>query len=416
MKNILIVEDDPLVADVYSQKLRQEGFLVDVATDGRAGWERFHNRRVDLVLLDLLLPEIDGVKLLKQIRTKCSPRALPVLVFTNAYLGGAVQQAWEAGANQVIPKVGVTPGLVVQMVKNALEDPPPSAVPTTKTSGTSRAQIPHLEVRKKFLESSSPRIFAALWRPLKQLVRQGYHPDNQTCFRALFRVVRPLTASAAIAGLEGIAQMSAVLEALLKDLCDAPERLSPSVVLTIAQAIDTLRLLFTYPDGGSAKSPSAARILVVDDDEFARLAITRALALANLKATCVDGPVRALKRRTGKRFDLIILDIELPDASGFELCTRFRAMPAFQETPIIFLSMRKDLKDRTESALRGGDDYITKPFLYMELATKALSFVISSPLKSAHAVKGSNGRGIEAAFSRRDLNSLKQSILGSYDE
>lgn len=411
MKSILVVEDDPLVADVYSQKLRQEGFLVDVAVDGKAGWERFQNRRVDLVLLDLLLPELSGVDLLKQIRTKCSPRTLPVLVFTNAYLGGAVQQAWEAGANQVIPKVGVTPNLVAQMVRNALEDPPPAAVPPGKTRNKVEFDP---EVRKKFL-NSTPRVFAALWRPLKQLVRQGYHPDNQKCFRELFRVIRPLTATAAIAGLDGISQMSAALEALLKELCDAPERLSPSVVLTIAQAIDTLKLLFTYPDGGSAKNPSAARILVVDDDEFARVAITRALALTNLKAICADSPVRALKRRTGKRFDLIILDIEMPDASGFDLCSRFREMPAYRDTPIIFLSMRKELKDRTESALRGGDDYITKPFMYMELATKALSFVIGGPLKSAHATKGPNGNSAEPAFSRRDLNSLKQAILGSYD-
>jgi DNA-binding response OmpR family regulator len=411
MKSILIVEDDPLVADVYSQKLREEGFLVDVAADGKAGLERFHNRRVDLVLLDLLLPEIDGVKVLKQIRTTCSPRTLPVLVFTNAYLGGAVQQAWEAGANQVIPKAGVTPNLMVQMVKNALEDPPPSAVPVTKTR--SKVQFDPA-VRKKFL-ASSPKIFTALWRPLKQLACQGYHPDNQTCFREIFRVVRPLTATAAIAGLDGIAQMSAALEALLKDLCDEPERLSPSVMLTIAQAIDTLMLLFVYSDGGSAKNPSAARILVVDDDEFARQAVSRALSLVNLKAICVDTPLRALKRRTGKRFDLIILDIEMPDASGFDLCTRFRAMPAYRDTPIIFLSMRKDLKDRTESALRGGDDYITKPFLYQELATKALSFVIGGPLRRVHATKVSDGNNIEPAFSRRDLNSLKQTILGSYD-
>jgi len=72
-------------------------------------------------------------------------------------------------------------------------------------------------------------------------------------------------------------------------------------------------------------------------------------------------------------------------------------MPAYRDTPIIFLSMRKDLKDRTESALRGGNDYITKPFLYMELATKALSFVIGGPVKSAHATTEPNGNGGEPA-------------------
>src|SRR5258706_1546563 len=74
MKSILIVEDDRLVADVYSRKLRDEGFLVDVAADGKAGLEMFRNRKVDLMLLDLLLPEIDGVEVLKQVRTTCSPR------------------------------------------------------------------------------------------------------------------------------------------------------------------------------------------------------------------------------------------------------------------------------------------------------------------------------------------------------
>jgi len=411
MKNILIVEDDSLVADVYSRKLREQGFAVNVAADGRAGWEMFHDRKVDLVLLDLLLPQINGVELLKQIRSEVGPQELPVLVFTNAYLGGVVQQAWEAGANQVIPKAGIRSSLVIQMVKNALASPPP---PATLPTQTGRKIEFDPAVRKQLLDSFS-KTLDALWRPLKQLAAQGYHPDNQTCFRELFRVIRPLTARAAIAGLDGMAQMSSALEALLKDLCDTPARLSPSVLLTIAQAIDTLKFLFEYPNGGSAKNPSAARILVVDDDEFTRQAVSRALARVNLKAICVDSPIRALKRRTGKHFDLIILDVEMPDASGFDLCSRFRTIPACRNTPIIFLSMHKESQDRTESVLRGGNDYITKPFLYMELATKVLSFVIGGPRKPLHVTNGSKDNGTDSTFSRRDLNVLKQVILGSYD-
>jgi len=411
MNRILIIEDDPLIADVYSQKLRAEGFAVDVAADGRAGLEMFHERKVDLVLLDLLLPQISGVQLLKQIRSEFGPQELPVLAFTNAYLGGVVQQAWEAGANQVIPKAGTKPSLVIQMVENALANPSPPGASPTRT--TSKAEFDPV-VPKTFLDSSSETL-AALWRPLKQLAGQGCHPDNQTCFRELLGVVRPLTTTAASVGLEGIAQMSSALEALLQELCEAPHRLSPSVLLTIAQVIDTLKSLFTYPHGGSAKNPSGARILVVDDDAFARQAVSCVLSRVNLRAICVDSPVRALKRRTGKGFDLIVLDIEMPDANGFDLCSRFRAMPACRNTPIIFLSVHKDLKDRTEAVLRGGNDYITKPFLHMELATKALSFVIGGTLKPARTAWESNGNGSESAFSRRELNALKQVILGSYD-
>ena len=411
MKNILVVEDDPLVAEVYSRKLRDEGFLVEVAPDGRAGWEIFQNQWIDLVLLDLLLPEIDGLDLLKQIRVEFSPQELPVLAFTNAYLGGVVQAAWEAGANQVIPKAGTKSSLVLQLIENALADPPPAGASHTGT--TSQPEIDPAE-QEAFLNSSSETL-ASLWRPLKQLASQGYHPDNQTCFRELLAVVRPLTMAAASVGLEGIAQMSSALEALLQELCDAPHHLSPSALLTIAQAIDTLKSLFAYPHGGLARNPCGARILVVDDDVFARQSVSRVLSRVNLRAICVDSPVRALKRRTGKGFDLIVLDIEMPDANGFDLCTRFRTMPACRNTPIIFLSMRKELKDRTESILCGGNDYITKPFLHAELATKALSFVIGGPLKRVHTAWESNNSSPESAFSRRDLNALKQVMLGTYN-
>jgi DNA-binding response OmpR family regulator len=411
MKRILIVEDDSIITDVYSQKLRAEGFDVDIAVDGRTALKLFHDRRADLVLLDLLLPEVNGVELLQQIRSEFSPSELPVLVFTNAYLGGIVQQAWEAGANQVIPKVGIKCSLVVAMIKNALANPPPSAMPLARA--VARQEFDPA-VRKHLLESSS-KTLAALWRPLKRLAAQGHRRgDSQACFRELFRVVRPLTVKAAIAGLERLTQMSSALEALLKELCDKPERLSPSVLLTIAQVIDTLKFLFAHPCDGSASNPVTAQILVVDDDEFVRQAVNQALARVNLKAICVDNPVNALKRRTGGRFDLIFLDIEMPEASGFDLCTRFRAMPGCRDTPIIFLSVHKDHKNRVESALRGGSDYVTKPFLYTELAAKALSFVIHGPLKSSHATNGRTGNGADSVFSRRDLNMLKQGILGGY--
>src|SRR5580658_1338525 len=151
MKRILMIEDDSLVADVYSERLRAEDLVVDVAPDGESGLKMFRDRKVDLVLLDLVLPQMNGVELLKQIRSEFSPCDLPVLVFTNAYLGGVVQQAWEAGANQVIPKAGTKPNMVVQMVKNALKDPPPAAVKVKPTA--SKIEFDPT-VRQQLLESS----------------------------------------------------------------------------------------------------------------------------------------------------------------------------------------------------------------------------------------------------------------------
>jgi DNA-binding response OmpR family regulator len=77
-------------------------------------------------------------------------------------------------------------------------------------------------------------------------------------------------------------------------------------------------------------------------------------------------------------FDLIISDIEMPTADGYSLCTILRGVPTYEQIPIIFLSQHTDSDHRKESFVRGGNDFISKPFLYMELAVKALSFVMRS--------------------------------------
>jgi len=410
MKRILIIEDDPLIADVYRNKLCANGFAVDVADDGASGLDFFRNRKADLVLLDLMLPQINGLEVLKAIRAQFGPQDLPVLVFTNAFLGGMVQQAWEAGANQVLTEATMTPKMIIDMIKNALNNPPPAAVsrPTSARTGGRNVEF-DLQTRQNFLDAES-KTLAALWRPLKAFVAG---PGNLAHLQEISGKVRSLTATATIAGLQPIAQMSAALEALLSDLLGKPEHVTPSVLLTIAQAIDTLSFLFQYPDALVSKPPAAARILVIDDDEFTRRAVSSALERVNLRVTCVDNPVSALKRRVGTRVDLIFLDIELPGANGLDLCSQLRAMPAYKQTPIVFLSVHADAAHRIESVLCGGDDFISKPFLFMELALKALSYVIRGRVKRAKTVSGSNGSDSASVFSRRDLNALKQAVLSS---
>jgi DNA-binding response OmpR family regulator len=412
MKRILLIEDDSLIANVYREKLSSEGFEVDVAADGVAGLETFSSRKPDLVLLDLLLPEVNGIDVLKTIRAQFAPRDLPVLVFTNAFLGGSVQQAWEAGANQVLSKTTMTPRLITNIIKNALDDPPPSAASrSTRVQAVGRKARNDPQMREEFLESA-PETLETLWKPIKGLITER---GNLSHLKELSATMRPLTATAALVGLPAFARMAAACEALFNDLLIKPQHVTPSVLLTIAQALDTLKFLFRHPDSLADKPPSAARILVVDDDVFTRQVVTRALQNVHLTVKCVDNAVSALKRRVGAHFDLILLDIEMPGANGFDLCTQLRAVPAHRQTPIVFLSMHADVAHRVESMLRGGDDFITKPFLFMELAVKALSYVIKGRVKQTGANCDSNGDDAASGFSRRDLDALKHAVLASLD-
>lgn len=330
----------------------------------------------------------------------------PVLVVTSANLNTVVEQAWEAGANHVLDKTAIRPSTLHKVIEDALGKPLPP-----ETSGPQGNASPDLPVREKFLKAA-PEKLTALWQLLKALAAE---PGNGAYLHDLYAQVRPLSTAASLAGLDAMAQLASALEALLRDLCSQPRHLAPPVLLTIAQAIDTFKYLLGHPSRGTRKSPGLGRVLVVDDDEFTRRAVSRALSRVNLQATCVPHPISALKRRVGKQFDLIVLDVEMPEITGLDLCSRLRTMPAHQKTPIIFLSVHARLEYRRESVLRGGSDYVAKPFLYPELAVKALCFVIRGQGDHAEVDCGANGHGTESVFSRRELSLLKQRILNSFD-
>jgi DNA-binding response OmpR family regulator len=373
MKHVLLIEDELLIASVYRDELCSAGFSVDVATDGQSGLQMFCNRRPDLVLLDLMLPNADGIEVLTMIRSLASPRELPVLVFTNAHLGGMVQLAWEAGASQVITKAAHTPRQVTQIIQAILTGPG-----SVESSGSAAPKFgdrePNIDLaaRQEFIRTTA-ELLAGLREAYDILAVDPKHPAG---LEKLYAKVRSLAAAAALAGLQPVARMAEALESLLKVLSEKRYAVTVSVVLTISQAIDTLEYLANNSEATAHRDPSQARILVVDDDEFARCAVSSALAKVNLKAICVDSPATALQEQEGDHFDLIFLDIEMPLADGFGLCSILRCTPAYQRTPIIFLSLHADDEHRQESFVHGGNDFISKPFLYMELAVKALSFVM----------------------------------------
>ncbi len=98
MKKILIIEDDQIVSNIYRNKLSVEGYQVETAPDGQSGLETLRRFRPDAVVLDLMLPKISGVELMKQVRAEPEFQKLPVIVFSNTYLTSLVQEAWKAGA------------------------------------------------------------------------------------------------------------------------------------------------------------------------------------------------------------------------------------------------------------------------------------------------------------------------------
>src|SRR5215472_1090545 len=96
MKKILIIEDDQIVANIYRNKFTVEGFHVEIASDGPTGLETLRTFQPDAVILDLMLPGMTGVDVMKKVRALPEYAKLPIIVFSNTYLTNMVQEAWKA--------------------------------------------------------------------------------------------------------------------------------------------------------------------------------------------------------------------------------------------------------------------------------------------------------------------------------
>lgn len=121
MKKILIIEDDPIAGTGYRNFLQVHGFQIEVARDGVAGLARVREYEPDAVLLDLMMPKMNGLAVLQAIRAQETCRHLPVLVMTAAAVPTLVEQALQAGANRVFDKANDKPLAVVGMFHDLLQ-------------------------------------------------------------------------------------------------------------------------------------------------------------------------------------------------------------------------------------------------------------------------------------------------------
>lgn len=111
-----------------------------------------------------------------------------------------------------------------------------------------------------------------------------------------------------------------------------------------------------------------AHILVVDDEPSITDLLATALRYTGYRVTVAATGFAALDAAAESAPDLVLLDVMLPDLDGFEVCRRLRAAHDF--VPVIFLSARDTTDDRVTGFVRGGDDYVTKPFSLEELTLR----------------------------------------------
>ena len=151
-----------------------------------------------------------------------------------------------------------------------------------------------------------------------------------------------------------------------------------------------------------ATTPVQRRILVVEDEPGLVLTLTDRLKSEGYEVDAVgDGPA-GLSRATDQRFDVILLDVMLPGASGFDVCRDLRQRGV--NTPVIMLTARGQVLDKVLGLKLGADDYLTKPFDMLELTAR-----IEVQLRRAAA--GTTGSQTQYRFGEVSVDFRKAEVL-----
>ncbi len=206
-------------------------------------------------------------------------------------------------------------------------------------------------------------------------------PSDLSLLNELHCHVHGFSERARTTGYLAVHRVCAAFSELTRGLYDVPEQVNSSTLRTINQTIEFLAALMKDRQFAQAKDPAKALIYAVDDDLENCDAIQMALETASIRTTCAQEPAVALTELASGRYDLIILDVNLPGMDGFELCKNIRELAIHTATPVIFLTGLSTLDHRVQSSLSGGSDFIAKPFNLHELSVRAMMLILKTQLQ-----------------------------------
>lgn len=117
----MIVEDDSFVMDIYKTKLSQEGFEVIEAINGVEALKKLKDAKPDIMLLDIVMPYMDGLEVLKKVKGEESTKNIPVILLTNLSQKEEVDKGLGLGASDYLIKSHFTPSEVLEKIKTYLK-------------------------------------------------------------------------------------------------------------------------------------------------------------------------------------------------------------------------------------------------------------------------------------------------------
>jgi len=120
MEKILLVEDDPFLIDIYCTKLEEAGFKISIVKDGEKVLETTKREKPNLIILDIVLPSVDGWQILKQIKKESALKETKIIIFSNLSQKEEIEKGLSLGADRYFIKSDYTPSQVLEEINKLL--------------------------------------------------------------------------------------------------------------------------------------------------------------------------------------------------------------------------------------------------------------------------------------------------------
>ena len=228
------------------------------------------------------------------------------------------------------------------------------------------------------------RVQMDVMKELAELIRHTPgNPVKQQMITELVLGIHLLAVSAESCGQHSIALVAAALEGLLRKMLENAANLSVSALEAVTMAAALIQdLCVEEPSADLAIAPPI-RALVVDDDPVCLRAMSSALQMKFSKPESATDGKSALALATEKAFDVIFLDVQMPDTDGFEVCSRIRESAVNRDTPVVFVTSHNAEILREKIQVCGSNDFLTKPYLSSELNLRALALALRGRMQGA---------------------------------
>jgi CheY-like chemotaxis protein len=364
---LLIIEDDPVFARTLQDMAHDRGFDTLAASAGEEGFRLAQRERPDAITLDLELPDTDGWDIADRLKADPATGAIPVHVIS---VRDSPRRSERHGVASFTTKPADLDTLAQVFADMTAQLTPPIRVLLLVANDPAKR-----EAVTRVLAGPG-RVFDTVSNAAEALDALRSHPyhgaviDVDLPGEDGMELLRKMRGDPALAHLPAVLYAQRALDA---DSLKAVAELDAAVFGHDGQSLEektrAVDSFLRRVKLGMAPHPAEAgdalagkRVLIVDDDARNLFALTGLLENAGMQVDAVESGEEALKQLDSHPgIDVVLMDIMMPDLDGYETTRRIRADPRFLRVPIIALTAKAMLEDRTRCLAAGASDYASKP-------------------------------------------------------